>query len=260
MMPTIPMTGLEEAPEAWQDFILDIAQRPTDKIGCSEHVPPRSGRWLIEAYREGYVGIELDLAVRVGIGEPAYMRAVLVGTGIERGQFEITEPADRRGLDTDDRDKQFMMLVADIELVEDGEVVVRWLRSLVRLYLIENPARVLGDSGADVETDPTIAIGGRRRYQYGEARVLIGRFLSGGENELPGQVVERNAEIVDGIAKDRAHNGLDDGYRAKAEDILRSLLIAFSGNAILARSDNRAGLNIKVIQVGFRPVDSDENA
>jgi len=77
--------GLEEAPEAWQDFILDVEQRLADKIGRPERHPPRSRRWFIEAYRENEAGIELVLAARTGIGEPAYLRAVIIGTGIESG-------------------------------------------------------------------------------------------------------------------------------------------------------------------------------
>ena len=86
--------GLEEIPELWKDFILDVAQRVTDNLGRSQRLAPRSRRWLIEAYRKKEAYIRLTLAVR-GAGESSHLVAVAIRAEVEVDKFGIAEKAAR---------------------------------------------------------------------------------------------------------------------------------------------------------------------
>lgn len=63
---------------------------------------------------------------------------------------------------------------------------------------------------------------------------------------------------MDGIANDRTQYGRDDGCLAEPEDVLRSLLIALADNGVSARCDNRPDLSVKVVQMGFCPLNLGE--
>jgi hypothetical protein len=65
---------------------------------------------------------------------------------------------------------------------------------------------------------------------------------------------------VDGIADDCAENGGHGGYAVKAKDVLGSLLIALSDNGLSARLRDSLGSTVKIIQMGFSPVDLDQHA
>lgn len=249
--------GLEEATEPWKDFILDVAQRAADKVGGSHALLPRPRRWFIETYREANNGIELVLDVRIGEREPTYFVAVIVGTGVECGWSDLAEPTEAP--DADNGDKQLMMLVADVEPMEDGKFVVRWLRSLVRLHLIEDFPQFLRDAGVDLGTGVAPAIGCGRHFEDREGRGIAGRPALG-DDELPGEMVERDAEVVNGVADDRAQDGRHGGYVVEPKDVLRSLLIALSDNGLSTRCLDRPDVSLKVVQMGFRPVDLDGNA
>jgi hypothetical protein len=73
-------------------------------------------------------------------------------------------------------------------------------------------------------------------------------------------MVERDAEVVNGIADNRAQNGRYGGYAGEPKDVLRSLLVALSDDGLSTRCLDQTGLIVKVIQMGFRPFDLDENA
>jgi hypothetical protein len=237
----VTVRGLEKAPEAWQDFILDVAQRAADKIGRAEHPAPRSRRWFIEGYLKGDIGIELILARK---DEPAYFRAVLIGTRIEADGSALAEPGEV--LDAYNGSEQFMVLIPDVEFVEDGKFVVRWLRSLVRLYLIKEPSHLLGNAGRNIRKCwPRVD---------GELGIPV-RGLLGRDNKLPGEMVEGDAEIMDRVADDRATYRLDDRYPAEPYDIFRTLLIALSDDGLLAHRINQSGTAVKILKMGFCPVD-----
>jgi hypothetical protein len=241
--------GLEKAPESWKDFILDVAQRATDKLGRSECPAPSGRRWFIESYLKGDVGLELVLAIHAA--EPAYLRAVIVGTGVEADGFGVSDPAEM--LDADNGYKQLVMLVPDVEMVEDGKFVVRWLRSLVRLHLIKEPPHIPGNTGRDVGEGNPLAIDVGFELDR-ELRIPVGS-LPGHGNELPGEMVEGDAEIMNRIADDRTSNRLEDWYPAEPHDIFRSLLIALSDDGLLAHRVKQAGTAVKVLEMGFCPVD-----
>jgi hypothetical protein len=249
--------GLEIASESWKDLILDVAERLPNDVGRPERQAPWSRCWFIEAYRESYNGIELILAVRAGIGKPAYLRAVVIGTGVECGWLQIPEPTD--GLNADNGDEQFSMLVADVEPMEDGKLVVRWLRSLVRLHLIEDFPQFLRDAGADLDADTAVAIGRGRNIKDREGRGFVGRSAAC-DDQLPCEMVKRDAKVVDGIADDRAQNGGDGGHAIEAKDVLGSLLIALSDNGLSARILDPLGSTVKIVQMGFCPLDLHQHA
>jgi hypothetical protein len=118
--------GLEVAPEAWKDLVLDVGQQSAaNEFGDSKYRAPRSRRWFIEAHPEDESGGELVRAARIGIGEPTYLRAVGIGTRVEVTWVALAEPTE--ALDTDNGGKQLLVLVADVEPVEDRELVVLWL-------------------------------------------------------------------------------------------------------------------------------------
>ncbi len=258
----IPVTtkGLEVAPESWKDFLLDVAQQSAaNEISRSKHQSPRPRRWVIEAYREGYHGIELVLAVRVGVGEPAYLRAVIIGTGVEHSWGDFAEPSE--ALDTDNGDQQFTVLVADVELVEDRKFVVRWLRSLVWLHLIEDFPQRLGDTRSDLGEGATPMISRGQDFEDGECRdILRPRRTAGRDDQLPSEMIKRDAKVMDGVANDRDQEGRHGGYPVEPKDVLGSLFVALSDNGLSTRCLNTFGSTVKVVQMGFCAIDLEEHA
>jgi hypothetical protein len=196
--------GLEVASESWQDFIFDVTERLTNDVGRSERLAPRPRCWFIEAYRESYNGIELILSIGVGVGESTYFRAVVIGTGVECGEFSVALPT--KGLDADNGDEQLSVLVADIKPVEDGKLVVRWLWSLVWLYIIEDFFQFLRDAGANLDTDAAVPIWRGRNFKDREGRGCVG-LSAACDDQLPGEMVERDAKIVHGITDGCAQDG-----------------------------------------------------
>jgi hypothetical protein len=65
---------------------------------------------------------------------------------------------------------------------------------------------------------------------------------------------------MDGIADDRTQDGGHDGYAVEPKDVLGSLLIALSDNGLSARCLDPPGSTVKIVQMGFCPVDLDEHA
>jgi hypothetical protein len=233
--------GLEKAPEPWKNFILDIAERLTNEIGRPDHPTPWPRPWFIEAYREGDHGIGLTLIAQAGTGERAHLRVVLVGTGVE-ADGGWAEPA--KELHADEPISSFSMLVADIEPVEGGKWVVRWPRSLVRLYLIEDPSQLLGDAGADLDADTAVTVGRGRNLKDREAGGVVG-LAAIRDDQLPGEMVKRDAKVVDGVPDDRAHNGGHRGHLPEPRDILGSLLIGLSNNGLVAGVHDSFGSTVK---------------
>ena len=151
------------------------------------------------------------------------------------------------------------MLVADIEPVQGGKFVVRWLRSLVRLHLIEHPSQLLGDAGADLDADTTVAVGCGWNLKDREGRGVVG-LAAVRDDQLPGEMVERDAKVVDGIPDDRAHHRRDRGHLPEPIDVLGSLLIVLADNGLSAGVHDSLGSTVKVVQMGFCPLDLDQNA
>jgi hypothetical protein len=73
-------------------------------------------------------------------------------------------------------------------------------------------------------------------------------------------MVERDAKVVDGITDDRAQDGRHARYAVEPKDVLRSLLIALSDYGLSTRCLDSPRSTVKVVQMGFCPVDLDENA
>src|SRR5262249_14412006 len=105
----------------------------------------------------------------------------------------------------------------------------------------------------------TVAIGGWWLLADGKPPVIV-RRLAERDDELPSKMIECDAEGMNGVADDRAQYRRHGRYWIEPEDLLRSLLVAGSANRISACADDEAGLNVKVVQMGFRSVDFDVNA
>ena len=126
--------------------------------------------------------------------------------------------------------------------------MVRWLRSLVRLHRIKDFPQFLRDTGIDLGTGATVAIGRGRDFVNREGRGITGRPTTR-DDQLPGEMVERDAKVVDGVTDDRAQDGRDGGYAVEPKDVLRSLLIALSDNGLSTRVLDSPGSTIKVVQM-----------
>jgi hypothetical protein len=81
------------------------------------------------------------------------------------------------------------VLVANIKSVEDGKLVVRWLRSLARLHLIENVPEFIRDAGSDLDTDTTMPVGRGWNIKDREDRGFV-RPSAASNNELPRKMVQ----------------------------------------------------------------------
>src|SRR5258706_11393482 len=141
------------------------------------------------------------------------------------------------------------MLVVDIEVVEYGEVMVFWRiwLPLVRLNLVQSLPHGHRDARLDIGIGAASLISLARRLAHWEEGVAIWRLLASRYDELPGEIVKRNAEVVDGIANDRAQNGRDRRHLAKPEDVLRPLFITLADH--FARRADRADLIVEVVQM-----------
>lgn len=244
--------------EAWDDFILDVGQRLADELTRADRSSPRSRAWLVEAYREGYCGIELILRVtHLGSGEPTYFRAIFVRTGIQPDDIEGFVETD--AYDADHGDEQFVVLIVDVETMDDVQRVSCWIPSLVRLERIEDFLQPLRNTGCDLDASSPIPVGGGCDVQDGEVRVSR-RVSASGDDRLPGEMVERRAQVVDCIAKDRAQDRVQRGNPLDGKNVLRSIFVALSYNSISVRGHDCLGLFVKVVKVGVCPPDLDAHA
>jgi len=99
------------------------------------------------------------------------------------------------------------MFVPYIQMMDNEQFVSRWVRSLVRLHLIEDLSQFRGYAGRDLRAAPSKAIGGRRDIKDREIRVV--RWLSArSDNGLPSEMIKRCSEIVNRVAEGCAQNGV----------------------------------------------------
>lgn len=187
--------------KSWKYLVLDVEQQTAaDKVGRSKRPTPWPRRWFIEAYVEAYEGVKLVIAVFIR-GEPTYFVAVIIGTGIESDRISLAPPAD--ALETHNGHQQLPMLIDYVKPMEDGKLMVLGLWSLVRLHFIKDFPENFRDTRIDLGAGTAPAVSRRRRFQDREGRSRA-RRPAGRYYQLPGEVVQGNAKVMNDITDDRA--------------------------------------------------------
>jgi len=165
---------------------------------------------------------------RCGIVRAANLRAVDVWTVIDPAWLSIAPSGDQVVFDAKCRYEQVMMFVVVVESAEYLKVVALRFRPLVRLYLVQKLPHIGGDAGPDVGKCWAAAAADIRSLANREVRVSAGRLTASGYHKLPGEIIKRHWQVVNGVANDRAQDWRDRKHVAYAEDVLRASFIALS--------------------------------
>jgi hypothetical protein len=248
--------SLEVLPESWDDLVTDPAKQPIQQTSGAENAPSRNG-WLVEAYRELETGLWFFISVDSAGFEPAYFLAVFKRLEVESDDLVVTEPD--AVLDREDTNKQLTVLVADIQGVQQGKMMTRWLRSLVWLHRIEDLPHFLGNTGRYLGSGLAVSVGGRGRPQGGEVRVFV-RRPAGGYDELRGEIVKRDPHVMDGVTDDRGNIVAHSGNHSELVNMISGIRIALMNNRLFARGVEFPVGVLKIRDMGYCPLELDLDA
>jgi hypothetical protein len=245
----------EEVREGWQHLFDDVTAREiADEIRSAKTASESSSLGIVQGYREGECGIEVG--VRVRGPEAADFVAILERAPIERRDFGVTEPT--RALHVHDVHEHLMVFVGDVERMEDGQLMQRWIRSLIRLYPVENASQPQRQPRLDIRKLSPLNIHARPLRSDRETRSAAmrdGQLLAGRQNDLPREVVERGPKVVNRITENErdviGHLGDD----IKVVDVLRSIAVVLSPHGIATRGFDCFTFHVKIQQVGVCPPD-----
>jgi hypothetical protein len=248
---------LHELREARDDFVRDVGERTIAKqIRRAKADLPVSRLWLIDSYREADCGLEIGIRLSREGYEPTDFIAVLVRAGVGPDHLPVAEPANV--YEADDVDDQLSVFVAVVEVRDGIEIMVRRVRSFVRLYLIEEFAR--RDRYGRIEVGQESAVRHIRfatlvkDRELGSARTFLD-VESVAKDDLAGEVVERAPQVVDGIPKDQREGVRDLRNGAEAYDIVRMLCVVLHENSISAKVLDPLGFNVQLCQMNACPIE-----
>jgi hypothetical protein len=149
-------------------------------------------------------------------------------------------------VDAENRDKQLVMLVTNIEIMKRNKVVIGWLLSLVWLDFIEDPPHALWDTWLDIGQGKTEIIRARPYLPDGKFCIPVRGFL-GSNDKLLGKMVKRDTKVMNSISDDGAQNGGHFWHWVKPDDILRLLFVVYLFKCLPTCIDDRTRLSVKIL-------------
>ena len=218
---------------------------------------------LIEGYCHGKVGVKVGWWTRALEIEPRQFVAIFerlqrVEPMISWRYIAVGTPPRGVAVEVDLRsDREQQPVFVDVtQLVDNPQVVLPYITSLIRLYRIQAGEDIRTvDLGSD-SNDLRVSLIVQSRLVDGELRVFT-RATPIQQYQLPSKMIERCPEIRERVTDDGAKHGVELRNLANVVTQFGAISVVFPEDGLLCGVDDWAQGDVKVTYVGVCPTELD---